>query len=147
MPTPSIIILGVYKPDISSEVYQEQWQVTDSDEESNAHFEDLVLIEAVVDEIDDRFKLIEIGQPQALQDYPNHFQCAYDEALLSADGKQVIERRIDCVKGKCPLRFAFYLHCYDANRALQWSYGKVECPRVEPAPKRLKYLVPYRACT
>jgi hypothetical protein len=68
MPTPSIIILGVYKPDISSEVYQEQWQVTDSDEETNAHFEDLVLIEAVVDESDDRFKLIEIGQPQALQD-------------------------------------------------------------------------------
>jgi hypothetical protein len=88
MPTPSIIILGVYKPDISSEVYQEQWQVTDSDEGSNAHFEDLVLIEAVVDEIDDRFKLIEIGQPQALQDYPNHFQCAYDEALLSADSSK-----------------------------------------------------------
>lgn len=56
MPTPSILILGVYKPDIPADVYREQWDVTGSDEQTNAHFKGLVLIEAVVEQFDDRFK-------------------------------------------------------------------------------------------
>jgi len=147
MPTPSLIILGVYKPDIPSRVYREQWKVTGSDERTRAHFKSLVLIEAVVEQVDDRLQMGELGQPYILGDYPDHFQCAYGEALLSSDGKTVIERCMGCVKGAGPLRFTFYLHFYDANRPLHWSYGQVQCPPIEPVPRRLKRLVPYKACT
>jgi len=144
---PSIVIVGVHKPDIPVRVYREQRRVTGSDEQTKAHFKDLVLIEAVVEQIDDRFKMGEMGQPYVLGNYPDHFQCAYDEALLSPDGETVIERSMRCVKGEGSLRLAFYLHFYDATRPLHWSYGKVQCPPIEPIPKRLKRLVPYRACT
>jgi len=147
MPTPSITILGVYTPEIPKRVYREQWKVTASDERTNAHFKNLVLIEAVVEQIDDGFKMGEMGQTYILGDYPDHFQCAYDEALLSSEGESVIERSMRCVKGEGPLRFTFYLHFYDANRPLHWSYGQIQCPPVEPIPKRLSHLVPYRACT
>jgi hypothetical protein len=147
MPTHSIVVLGVYKPAISADAYREQWKVTGSDERTKAHFENLVLVEAVVEQVDDRFKMIETGQPYQLGNYPDHFQCAYDEALLSSDGNTVIERSMNCVKGEGPLRFAFYLHFYDADRPLHWSYGQVQCPPIQPVPIRLEHLVPYRACT
>jgi hypothetical protein len=127
-------------------VFKEQWEVTGSDEQTNEHFKGLVLIEAVVEQADDRFKMTELGQPYVLGHYPDNFQCAYDEAL-SSDGKIVIEGSMNCVKGEGPLRFAFYPHYYDADSPLRWSYGKVQCPRPEPVPRRLKYLDPYRACT
>jgi len=69
MPTPSILILGVYEPDIPADVYKEQWEVTGSDEQTNTHFKGLVLIEAVVEQVDDRFKMTELGQPYVLGDY------------------------------------------------------------------------------
>src|SRR2546422_465115 len=106
MPMPNIVILGVYTPDIPADVYQEQGRVTGSDERTRAHFKNLVLIEAVVEQIDDRLKMSEFGQPYTVGDYPDHFQCAYDEALLSASGKAVIERSMRCVNGEGPLRFA-----------------------------------------
>ena len=142
MPTPTIIVLGVYKPHISEDVYREQWQVTDSDEATRIHFENLVLIEAVIDHLDDRFKAIDFGQPSLTGD-PNQFQCAYDETLLSPDGNSVLARHVDCIRGTGLLRFVFYLHCYDPERPLNWSYGQAECPPVEPVPGRLKSLVPY----
>lgn len=159
MPTPRIVVLGVYRPEIPKSVYKKQWSVTGSDVITAAHFKDLVLIEALVEYIDTRFKMSEVGQPYRQGDYPDnfridsprkaraYFQCAYDEALLSAEGKTVIEREMNCVKGSGVLRFAFYLHFYDPNRPLQWSYGEAQCPPVEPVPPRLKLLVPYRACT
>jgi hypothetical protein len=51
---------------------------------------------------------------------------------------------MNCVKGPGLLRFAFYLHFYDASRPLHWSYGQVQCPPIEPIPTQLKKLVPYR---
>jgi hypothetical protein len=144
MPTPHIVILGVYSPPIPKAVFRKQRRVTGSDEKTKAHFKDLVLIEALVEHLDTRFKTGELGQPYTRGDYPDNFQCAYDEALLSLDGKAVIERSMDCVKGSGLLRFAFYLHFYDADRPLRWSYGEVLCPPVEAAPIRLRSLVPYR---
>jgi hypothetical protein len=146
MPTPRIVILGVYKPKIPKAVYQEQWKVTGSDERTKVHFEDLVLIEALVEHADARFKMSELGQPYGRGDFLDNFQCAYDEVLLAPDGKTVIEKDMNCVKGSGLLRFAFYLHFYDANRPLQWSYGQIQCPPIEPVPRRLELLVPYRAC-
>ena len=144
MPEPVLRILGVYKPYIPDETYREQWQMTESDEETREHFEGLVLIEAVVDGIESDLQLIEMGQTFRSGDYET-FMCAYDEALLSPDGDTLIERGMDCVPGTGTLRFAFYLHCFDPSQPLSWSYGKVECPPVQPAPERLMALVPYNA--
>jgi hypothetical protein len=146
MPTPTISVLGVYKPDIPEDVYREQWQITESDDLTKEHFDKLVLIEAVIDHLDDRFKTIDFGQPSSTGN-TNQFQCAYDEALLSSDGNSVLAREMDCIRGPGSLRFAFYLHYYDPDRPLQWSYGQVECPPVRPIPGRLKALVPYVACS
>lgn len=73
--------------------------------------------------------------------------CAYDEALLSSDGNHIIAREMNCIGGAGPLRFAFYLHYYDPDRPLHWSYGQVQCPPIRPVPVRLKSLVPYNACS
>jgi len=146
VPEPAILIVGVYKPEIPKAVYREQWKVTGSDERTREHFESLVLIEAVVTNVDDKFKLKHFGQTLNHPMFPPQFQCAYDEALLSADGDSLIDRRMNCVYGTGSLRFAFYLHFYDPGRPLQWTYGQVECPDVQPVPSRLKALVPYRAC-
>src|SRR5271169_2361506 len=110
MAAPTIRILGVYKPEIPEDVYQEQWRVTGSDERTEAHFEKLVLIEAVLTNADSGFKVSECGQTCNIPGFKPHFQCAYDEALLSADGTCVIDRRMNCVHGTGALRFAFYLH-------------------------------------
>jgi hypothetical protein len=147
IPTPGITILGVYRPHISWRVYLRQWTVTRSNERTKTHFKDLVLIEAVIEHVDGRFKMSQLGQPYRRGDYPDHFQCAYDEALLSPDGNNLIERDSIRIKAATegPLRFAFYLHYYDSARPLQWSYGQIPCPPVEVVPKRLRKLVPYNA--
>ena len=49
MPTPSFVILGVYKLDVPARVYRQQWKVTGSDELTKAHFKNLVLIEVAVE--------------------------------------------------------------------------------------------------
>jgi hypothetical protein len=146
VPDPAIFIVGVYKPDIPEAVYREQWKVTGSDGRTQEHFGRLVLIEAVVTNVDDKFKLKHFGRLSIIQCFRLNSRCAYDEALLSAEGNCVIDRRMNCVFGTGSLRVAFYLHFYDAERPLDWTYGKVECPPIEPIPKRLKALVPYRAC-
>lgn len=143
---PAIYIVGVYKSDIPKAVYREQWKVTGDDERTKEHFERLVLIEAVATNVDNKFKLKDFGQILSHPMFQPHFQCAYDEALLSADGNSLIARRMNCVYGTGSLRFAFYLHFYDPDRPLNWTYGQVECPVLQPMPTRLKTLVPYRVC-
>jgi hypothetical protein len=76
MATPSIIVLGVYRPHISARVYRQQYRVTGSDQYTKSHFRELVLIEAVIDQIDGRFKMVELGQPYTRGDYKDHFQYA-----------------------------------------------------------------------
>jgi hypothetical protein len=147
MTTPNIRILGVYKPEIPEDVYQEQWRGTGSDERTRAHFEKLVLIEAVLTDIDGGFKAVKCGQSCNIAGFKPHFQCAYDEALLSADGTYLIDRRMNCVHGTGELRLTFYLHFYDPEQPLQWSHGQVQCPPIQPVPDRRRNLVPYRACT
>jgi hypothetical protein len=144
---PSIEILGVYKPFISEETYQEQWQVTASDEDTKEHFDALVLIEAFVHNVDDQFDISRIGQQPPHSDDPNCFMVPYDEALLSSDGETLIQRDMNCVHGTGSLRFAFYLHLYNPSKPLSTGYGPIQCPPIRPVPDRLKELVPYTACS
>ena len=144
MTEPHLTILGVYRPVISAETWQEQWNVTADDEETQEHFAHLVLIEAISENVTERFDMWVFGQ-MLLQfpDDPSRMMVGYDEGLLSADGEQLIQRGMDCVKGTSPLRFAVYLHLYDPSRPIQWQHGPVECPPIQDAPVRLMMLMPY----
>jgi len=79
------------KPEIPSSVYREQWQVTESDSATDAHFEKLVLVEAVVSYADERFTMKDLGHSVDVPGFRRHVQCAHDDALLSAVGNTLIE--------------------------------------------------------
>jgi hypothetical protein len=148
MTEPRLTVIGVYRPIITAETWQEQWDVTGDDEATRKHFERLVLIEAVVEGLTGPFEMSKFGQMQP--DHPNDsrwMQVGYDEGLLSADGELLVERKMKCVHGTGPLRFAVYLHFYDSTRPVQWQGGQVNCPPVKDAPIRLMMLMPYRACS
>ena len=139
---------------IGTDTWQEQWRVTGNDELTKAHFEKLVLIEAVVDGLTEPFKTRNFGQMLPAgpvyptgPSYPAQMQVGYDEGLLSSDGEALIQRRMKCVQGTGRLRFAVFLHFYDRMRPLQWEFGEVTCPPIQEVPVRLILLMPYRACT
>jgi hypothetical protein len=148
MEHPYLTVLGVYRPIISTETWQEQWQVTGDDDQTKEHFDKLVLIEAIVEGLDEQFDMSKFGQMQPDHpDDPRYMQVGYDEALLSADGETMIHREMNCVRGTGQLRFAVYLHLYHPDRPLQWQAGAVSCPPIQDAPLRLMMLMPYNACT
>ena len=140
-------ILGVYRPEISEETYQEQWDALGDDAETKEHFAGLVLVEASAADVEGELDLVDLGQQPSSTDNPGYFQCAYDEALLTADGQVLVDRRIGCVHGTGELRFAFYLHCFDPHRPIQFKGTDLPTPVVDSAPERLVRLVPYTACS
>jgi hypothetical protein len=142
-----LTVLGVYRRQISVEQWQQQWEVMGNDAATREHFEKLVLIEALVEELDEPFDMGKLGQMHAeFQSCPNHMQVGYDEGLLSYDGETLIQREMNCVHGSGPLRFAVYLHFYDPERPLLWQKGEVKCPPLEEVPVRPSLLMPYTAC-
>jgi hypothetical protein len=146
MTEPTLTVLGVYRPLISEETWREQWQVTEDDDATREHFDGLVLIEAVAEGLRGPFDFSKFGQMHPDRpDDPDSMLVGYDEGLLSSDGETLIQRKLDCVRGTGPLRFAVYLHMYDPTRPLQWQYGQVTCPPVQDAPARLMMLMPYTA--
>jgi hypothetical protein len=148
MPGPELNIIGVYRPQVSAETWNEQLQVTDDEAYTKKHFDELVLIEATVNGLDEPFDMGEFGQMQAeFPDDPKRMQVGYDEGLLSADGETLIDRKMNCVHGTGSLRFAVYLHMFDPQRPLRWQCGEVMCPPVQDAPVRLLSLMPYSACS
>src|SRR5258705_4326417 len=102
----------------------------------------LVLFEIAVDNLDERFRIGDFTQemPGAPA---KAWQCAYDEALLTADGSQVIARTSTCTLGLQSCRIAFYFHYYDPLRTMKWTYGEFSGPAVQVVPERLWNLVPY----
>jgi hypothetical protein len=148
MPGPELNIIGVYRPQVSAETWNEQLQVTDDEAYTKKHFDELVLIEATVTGLDEPFDMGDFGQMQAeFPDDPKRMQVGYDEGLLSADGETLIDRKMNCVHGTGSLRFAVYLHMFDPQRPLRWQRGEVKCPQVQDAPVRLLSLMPYSACS
>lgn len=145
MAEPRLTVVGIYRPRISAETLQQQWQLSGDDHVARKHFEKLVLIEAVVEGLGESFDMSRFGQRQA--DNPRRMQSGYDEGLLSADGELLIQREENCVQGTGPLRFAVYLHHYDPERPLLWQGGEVMCPPVQEVPVRLMRLMPYNACS
>jgi hypothetical protein len=148
MMQPKLNVLGVYRPQIGAETWQDQLNVTGDEAYTREHFDKLVLIEAIVEGLNEPFDIGKLGQMQAeFPDDPNRMQVGYEEGLLSVDGETLIEREINCVRGTGPLRFAVYLHLYDPSRPLLWQGGNVMCPPPQDAPVRLAMLMPYNACS
>jgi hypothetical protein len=148
MTEPKLTVLGVYRPQISPETWQEQCQVTADDAETQDHFDKLVLIEAVVEGLIDPFDMSQLGQMRPeFPNEPDRMMMGYDEGLLSIDGETLIQRDMDCVQRTGPLRFAVYLHLYDPERPQQWQKGEVSCPPVQDAPVTLMMLTPYDVCS
>jgi hypothetical protein len=148
MKGPSLKVIGVYRPTIGAETWREQFQVTGDEQATREHFEKLVLIEAVAEGLMGCLDFAKFGQVlSGHRNFPDNMQVGYDEGLLSANGEHLIQRRMHCVQGTGPLRFAVYLHFYDPHRPLRWQGGDVMCPPVEEAPIRLMMLMPYRACS
>ncbi len=144
---PAIESLGVYKLEVTNEVFQDQIPMYGDEEQCWAHFSSVVLIEAVVRDLDEQFNVVDFTQPGAKSPF-NSPQVAYDEVLLSMYGETLLARAIDCVqnRGHGPLRFAFYLHFYNEILPLCWTYGQTTCPPLCPMPVRLAMMVPYRPC-
>lgn len=143
-----LTILGVYRPQISAETWQEQLQVTGDEAYTREHFEKLVLIEALVEGLDGRFEMEKFGQMQLeFPDDPKRMQVGYDEGLLSLNGETLIQRKMDCIHGTGPLRFAVYLHLYDPQRPVKWQGDEATCPPIQEMPVRLLLLMPYNACS
>ena len=143
-----LTVLGVYRPEISAETWQEQWEVTADDDQTRAHFDQLVLIEAIAEGLSGPFDMTKFGQMQAaFPDDPQRMQVGYDEGLLSIDGETLMQRKMNCVQGTGTLRFAAYLHLYDPRQPLLWQGGEVMCPPIADIPVRLLLLMPYNACS
>lgn len=148
MPEPKLTVLGVYRPLIPCETWKEQWEVTEDDAVTQAHFDRLVLIEAIVEGLIGRFEMENFGQMRPeFPDDLSRMMVGYDEGLLSSDGETLIQRHMDCVQGSGPLRFAAYLHEYDPARPLRWQGGEVVCPPIQEVSVRLMSLMPYTACS
>jgi len=67
---------------------------------------------------------------------------AHDEALLTLDGCQLLDRRRGCTSGLQSGRVAFYMYGYDPRSPLHGTYGEVECPPVTLVPAGLWRLIP-----
>jgi hypothetical protein len=132
----SLKVIGVYRPVISAETWHEQVQVTGDEQAAREHFEKLVLIEAVVEGLTGRFDFSKFGQVlSGYRNYPDNMQVGYDEGLLSADGECLIQRRMHCVQGTGPLRFAVYLD--DRSQILKSRYSLRSRPAVHPKARSI----------
>lgn len=147
MSEPKLTILGIYRPEISKETWQNQWEITGDDAATNEHFDRLVLIEAQINELPEPFDMGQFGQIMPAGDtWPENMQVGYDEAMLSSDGETLLVREMNCAQSAGPLRFAVYLHFYDPKRPLLWQFGEISCPPVQDVPIRLQMLMPYTPC-
>lgn len=141
---PTLNILGVYRLDVTPEIFAAQLPMYGDAEQCRDHFSSVVLIEAVVSGIDDRFSLSDFTQPNPA--HSHGAQVPWDEGLLSNDGELLLARKLNCVKGHGPFRFAFYMHYWNPELPLRWTHGEVFCAAPQPMPARLEVLMPYRPC-
>jgi hypothetical protein len=142
---PTLTILGVYRLDVTRKVFSVQLAMYGDEQQCRDHFSSVVLIEASVDNADDRFNLSDFTQANPAYPYGAR-QVPWDEGLLSADGTVLLARKINCVRGHGSLRFGFYMHYWDSQLPLRWTFGEAVCPEPRRMPTRLTRLMPYRPC-
>lgn len=146
MSQPRIQILGVYKLELTDELFEEAFETkyggiplseSEQAQVKRLIFEELssvVLLDILVSNPDEQFDLSDFGQPGS-------DQAPYDEAYLSLDGRSIISH-FEPPKGDS-FRVAFFLHFFDPNKPLKTSYGDVVIPTIQPMPEHLRELMPY----
>jgi len=99
----------------------------------------LVLFDVIISDVDDQFSVDHFAQEMEGFDSP---QAAYDEAILSTDGR-LLKRKQGCANHLRNGRVAFYLHYYDPDKPVRWTYGLFRCPSPQLIPALLWKLMPY----
>ena len=148
--TPAIQVHAVYEVPCDSEEalleIDDFYHSLDLFEQSAAYRKriiPLVLIDATIANTDSRLDFGNFTQEMELAPR-EHWQVAYDEAVLANDGKTLIERGPGCADGLEAGRICFYFHFYDPVRPLRWTYGEFTCPAPAAIPDLLTELVPYQ---
>jgi hypothetical protein len=138
MPKPTLEVIGVYRL-VSPKMTPAQQRHTS--EHIRRQLQNVVLIETLVENADDRFNCDDFTQQ--LEGLPrSSWQVAYRETILSPDGRRKCAERLG---GKlvASFRVAFYLHYYRPDLPLLTSYGERNCPPVAAMPARLQKLNPF----
>ena len=150
MSKPAIQILGIYKQPFSKELYAKACKekygeefIPSPEELDNIEPDDflyqelshIVLIEVLVENPDDKYRISDYGQPDV-------GQCAYLEEYLDETGTKIIGHfQQDVPNDK--MRIAFFLHHFDDTLPLETSYGVIPCPPVQEMPERLSKIIHY----
>jgi hypothetical protein len=152
---PNVTVIGVYRLAVTSELIdatleQIHGYVPEGDDraELEPYCSDLVngvaLVEVLVKNRDERFRVDDFGQVVAGQD-PGQRQAPWLETYLTLDGKQrlIDNRYLPDTPRDDELRITFFLHFWEPGIPLATSYGDVGCPSVSEMPERLTRLAPH----
>jgi hypothetical protein len=160
MAPPHIKVLGVYSPGTNASDFQTF--VDDVFSRNADEYEDLspealaserkaieqsladaVLLEALVENPDEKFSMGEFVQPDPGSP-SNNWQVAWCEKFLTSDGGGLLgEYHFDEVPSDPRFRVVFYIHYWKHENGLDGPYGSLELPPVRPMPQRLWQLAPY----
>jgi hypothetical protein len=150
MSQPSIECLGVYTVPCNQVVWREDIDgyyrsrgLLSETQAYRARLVAIVLVEVMISGADSSFDVGQFRQPMDMAP-AGAAQVAYDEALLSSDGQSVIRRQQGCADGLTEGRICFFLHHYDPNRPIGWTYGEFNCPPPKPIIGRLAGMMPYQ---
>jgi hypothetical protein len=153
MAQPRIEVLGVYPLPVTDKLFRQQFDIlyglpmtpterAGAELHCREQLESVVLIEAIVRNRDQRFRVSDFAQARA--GLPNdRWQVAWAEAYLTVDGESLVVERWSDLPETDPLRVAFFIHFWDSAEPLQTSYGELPCPAPRPMPERLQRLVPF----
>jgi len=146
MQQPAVKVLGAYRVLLTDDLLRKTMEtkyrgikLSDAQRrQATAFVQDelssVVLLEILVSDPDQRFKVGDFAQSDS-------DQAPYNEAYCTADGTAVISRFDQPHAGT--FRVAFFLHFFDASRPLASSYGVLKVPPVQEMPERLQKLLPY----
>ncbi|MDZ4655983.1 MAG: hypothetical protein SH868_00250 [Bythopirellula sp.] len=145
MTQPKIDLLGVYRLQVSEDLFREQFDILygfpmddaeriAAERQCREQLESIVLIEVIVSNRDKRFRVSGFGQGE---------QAPWAEGYFSADGETRIPVRWPDVPDVEPLRMAFFIHFWDPAVPLKTSYGNLACAEPGPMSERLARLIPF----
>jgi hypothetical protein len=153
VPQPRIKLLGVYRLPVTEQLIQDQVALLfpgkldgrprqRAEQRARQQLESTVLIEALVEDRDDRFNASDFVQP-AKEKPRDNWQVAWNEVYLSEDGRTRLDTQWPDPPKQRTFRIAFFLHFWNPAMPLRSSYGEIVCSEAEEMPERLAGLVPY----
>lgn len=115
----------------------------EQEEDLRRHMDDAAAFEVLVTNPDEKFSIADFIQADPSRP-KEHWQVAWDETFLTADGETVIEtdykQRLPAAK---QYRVVFVIHFWTPSLPLNSSYGELHPPPMQPLPERLWRLAPY----